>query len=259
MKLIASRENTYFKLLKKLAASAKERRETSTAMLDGEHLLSAYLDSGGVPQAVIVSSSARGQPAIENLLQRAATAESVELPDTLFAEVAPVKSPTGIMALIAIPEPVPQAADFCVLLEDIQDPGNLGSILRSAAAAGAQAAYLSQHCTDPWSPKVLRAGMGAHFSLQIFESADLPEIAQTFTGSVVAATLVAERSLYQLDLSGSVTFAIGNEGAGLSEKLLAAVDVRVTIPMPGAMESLNAAAAAAICLFERVRQKQQAL
>ena len=96
MKLIASRENPYFKMLKKLVASAKERRESSTAVLDGEHLLSAYLDSGGVPQAVIVSSSARQHPALERILQRVASAESIELQDTLFAEVAPVKTPTGI-------------------------------------------------------------------------------------------------------------------------------------------------------------------
>jgi TrmH family RNA methyltransferase len=141
-----------------------------------------------------------------------------------------------------------------VLLEDIQDPGNLGAILRSAAAAGVQTIYLSKHCADVWSPKVLRAGMGAHFVLSIQENADLPQVAQGLPGMLIAMSLDADQSLFDLQLTGPVAFAVGNEGVGLSTELAQMATQRVKIPMPGAVESLNAAAAAAVCLFERVRQ-----
>jgi TrmH family RNA methyltransferase len=144
---------------------------------------------------------------------------------------------------------------FALLLEDIQDPGNLGSMLRSAAAAGCDAVFLSAACADAWSPKVLRAGMGGHFVLAIHESIDLPEVAAGFRGRVIAASLGAQENLFDCDLRGDLAFAIGNEGAGLSAALLA-VCQPVRIPMPGRMESLNAAAAAAVCLFECVRQRR---
>ncbi len=163
-------------------------------------------------------------------------------------------TPTGIVALIRIPQPPEGKTDCCVLLEDVQDPGNLGSILRSAAAAGIGRIHLSPGCVDAWSPKVLRAGMGAHFHLSIHENSDLVAAARDFSGQVVATTLDAEKTLFSLDLSGPTAFVIGNEGAGISAGLLEVSDSRVMIPMPGAAESLNAAAAAAICFFERVRQ-----
>jgi TrmH family RNA methyltransferase len=141
-----------------------------------------------------------------------------------------------------------------LLLEDIQDPGNLGSMLRTAAAAGADTVYLSKGCTDAWSPKALRGGMGAQFQLALHEHADLITAARDFPGKVIATSLAAGDSLYALDLRGPSAFVFGNEGAGLSAELLAAASHRIRIPMPGQMESLNAAAAAAICLFERVRQ-----
>ena len=122
------------------------------------------------------------------------------------------------------------------------------------AAAGVQAAYLSTRCVDAWSPKVLRGGMGAHFVLAIEERVNLLEKATAFNGLVVATNLEASQSLYALDLTQPVALMVGNEGAGLSADLLAVAGARIRIPMPGKIESLNAAAAAAICLFERVRQ-----
>ena len=115
------------------------------------------------------------------------------------------------------------------------------------------AVYLSEGCADAWSPKALRGGQGAHFVLPIIERADLLQVIADFNGQTLATSLHGE-SLYALDLTQPVAFVIGNEGAGLSDALLAAAGQRVHIPMPGNVESLNAAAAAAVCLFERVRQ-----
>jgi TrmH family RNA methyltransferase len=141
------------------------------------------------------------------------------------------------------------------LLEDIQDPGNLGSILRSAAAAGCDAVFLSQGCADVWSAKVLRAGMGGHFLLSLQEVADLPAVAAQFKGKLLATSLSAYTSLYNCDLQGSLAFAVGNEGAGLSARLMQFATQQIKIPMPGKVESLNVAAATAVCLFEAARQR----
>ena len=167
-----------------------------------------------------------------------------------------MQTPTGILGLIAIPDrrPPPDNPEPCVLLEDVQDPGNLGSILRSTAAAGIRQVYLSAQCADLWSPKVLRAGMGAHFHLECFAGVDLGGFAAAFPGRLIATHLAARQSVFDTDLTGHIGLIFGNEGAGLSRAVLDAVDCVVAIPMPGQTESLNIAAAAAVCLFERVRQ-----
>ena len=236
---ISSPENPLYRSVKKLVGSAKERRKTQRAVLDGWHLLEAYAQAHGVPERVLLATDAK---------------KIAVLDDKLFDQLAPVEEPSGVLCLIAIPAPLKRPEQFCLLLEDIQDPGNLGSMLRTAAAAGADAVYLSKGCTDAWSPKALRGGMGAQFQLALHEQADLVTAARNFRGKVIATSLAASDSLYALDLTGPSAFVFGNEGAGLSDEMLACATHRIRIPMPGQVESLNAAAAAAICLFERVRQ-----
>lgn len=241
--------------MRKLADSARERRKAGRTLLDGAHLLAAYLDNGAMPELLATSVDGLARAEILALLERIPPQRQIELPQALFAELSPVETPSGVLAVIEIPRiKAPVNPSFCLLLEQVQDPGNLGSILRSAAAAGVQVAYLSAGCADAWSPKVLRGGMGAHFSLAIEEHANLIESASRFAGMTVATSLQADCALCELDLSGPVVFIFGNEGAGLSAELLALASNKVTIPMSGKIESLNVAAAAAICLFERVRQ-----
>ena len=256
MKAITSRDNTLFKSLKKLEGSAKERREAKKTLLDGEHLIEAYCETMGQPEVVILNQSSAHNDATHHFLtQWNLLTHAVVLPDALYRELSSVKSPTGILALIAIPDNEDTTPhDFCVLLEDIQDPGNLGAILRSAAAAGATHIYCSKQCADVWSPKVLRAGMGAHFCLTLHENADLLTIASQFSGLRIATHVTAAKSLFDLDLTNAVAFIIGNEGAGLSVELANMATDVVAIPMHGKIESLNAASAASVCFFERVRQ-----
>lgn len=254
MKSIISRDNATFKQLKKLSESARERRKTGQTLLDGVHLIEAYLATGSIPEILVVTEDGADNIEIAALLTQAVSSQKIVLSYTLFAEISPVETPTGILAVIKIPSPqVPAMPEFAIMLEDLQDPGNLGSVLRSGAAAGVKVVWLSAGCVDAWSPRVLRAGMGAHFALPIVERADLQARVASFNGRTLAACLQGE-PLYDLDLSGPVAFLIGNEGAGLSRALMDAASTRVTIPMPGTVESLNAAAAAAVCLFERVRQ-----
>lgn len=250
---ISSRDNPLFKQLKSLSVSARERRAADRILLDGAHLLEAYLETFGEPELLIVSD---GDIALDvmNLLDRLADIRTVTLPASMFAAISPVTTPTGILALVKTPALAPPKHPvFVLMLENIQDPGNLGSLLRNAAAAGVEAVYLSEGCTEAWSPRALRGGQGAHFVLPIVEHVDLPGYAKQFEGKTLATTMHGT-SLYEQDLSGAVAFMIGNEGAGLSQALIDAASMQVTIPMPGKVESLNAAAAAAVCLFERVRQ-----
>lgn len=257
LKRISSRDNPFYKALHRISSSARERREAGQTLLDGPHLLRAFLDAGGKPVHLIVNEQALQNAEIAGLLDACGDVPQTQLDNPLFAQLSELKTPNGLLALVDIPQAKVSAAhsQFALLLEDIQDPGNIGSILRSAAAAGCDAVFLSQGCADAWSPRVLRAGMGGHFALSIFESADLLEVAAEFTGKILAASLQAEKSLFESNLRGKLAFAIGNEGAGLSPALLDAAQQHFIIPMPGKVESLNAASAAAVCLFEAVRQR----
>jgi TrmH family RNA methyltransferase len=146
-----------------------------------------------------------------------------------------------------------QAAS-CVFLDAIQDAGNVGAILRSAAAFGVRHAVLGKGCADAWSPKVLRAGMGAHFSMALVQSADLAQAIAAFGGKVACTVPRDGISIEQADLSGRVGWIFGAEGQGVSKTLAARVTLKVSIPMPGGAESLNVAAAAAICFYEWARR-----
>ena len=139
----------------------------------------------------------------------------------------------------------------------MQDPGNVGTLLRSAAAAGVEHVLLSPTCAFAWSPKVLRAGQGAHFAVNIVEGVDLLAFVKSYAGTSVALCGEGGESLYALDLTGPLLFLVGNEGAGLSAEVEAAAGVRAAIPMPGRAESLNAGVAGSIALFEAVRQRRK--
>lgn len=256
MKRITSRANPSFRHLLKLAESARERRKQSRTLIDGVHLVESALGHGHAPCAVVIAESAQHKREITALIKRLPAAPLV-LADELFEALTELKSSSGIIAEIVVPVPKQADPTGCwLLLEDIQDPGNLGSILRSGAAAGVSDAWLSKGCADAWSPKVLRSAMGAHFALSIHERADLLAAAHTFSGVVVATLPAAATPVFEASLAGAVAFTFGSEGAGLSEALRGAAGVHASIPMPGRAESLNVAAAAAVCLFERVRQLQ---
>lgn len=253
--VITSRDNPLFKRLKKLAESARARREARMTLLDGEHLIEAYLNAGGLPQTLIHAASCADE-ATQSWSVRCAQAKSVVLIDALFAELSPVASPTGWMAEAAWLSPqAVGTVPLVVALEEIQDPGNLGAMLRTAAAAGATQAVLSKGCHDPWSPKALRGGQGAQFVLPVLTNIDLISWLAEFRGLSVALALNQQSNFYAQDFRGALAFVVGNEGAGLSQAVIEAASVVVQIPMPGKVESLNASAALAVAVFEAVRQR----
>jgi TrmH family RNA methyltransferase len=253
---ITSRDNPIFRRLKKLAESARARREAQMTLLDGEHLVTAYLDAGGQPRTLVRAASFEADR-FARLAARCPGAKAITLPDALFAELAPVTTPTGVLGEAAwLAPPSLDATPLVIVLEDIQDPGNLGAMLRTGAAAGATCAVLSKGCHDPWSPKALRGGQGAQFVLPLQLGTDLVAWLRAFSGQSIALTLAENSNLYALDLSGPLALIAGNEGAGLSEAVCAAAKVRAQIPMAGRIESLNASAALAVAVFEAVRQRQ---
>lgn len=259
MRQIASRENPRFKTLKRLCQSGRERRKTGLVVLDGMHLIESFVQSYGKPHEVIVSERGLLRQEIAFFLAGSACPDSVSvLANVLFDELATVDTPSGIMAVVPLPKcahGLNQEAD-AVLLDGVQDPGNLGSILRSAAAAGFRQVLLSSDCAHPWSPRTLRAAMGAHFQLDIHEACDLPAFLGGYRHQSVLTALDASSSLYSLELKTPVAWVFGNEGQGVRPEVAEFAQTRVQIPMSGATESLNVAAAAAICLFETVRQRQ---
>lgn len=262
MRHIASRDNPHFKALRKLCQSGRERRKTGLVLLDGMHLIEAYTAHCGWPAEIVVSESGARREEIAAYLARGADDASAPgtrtlLADALFAELAAVDTPSGIMAVAAQPKPAraPDMEADAVLLDGVQDPGNVGSILRSAAAAGIRQVLLGGDCAHAWSPKTLRAAMGAHFLLDIHENTDLASFLDGYGGQGAVTALDAAASLYTANLRGPVAWVFGSEGQGVRPEVAAAARLRVRIPMPGATESLNVAAAAAVCLFETLRQR----
>lgn len=177
--------------------------------------------------------------------------EAVLLAPAAFRSIADADTPQGIAAEIDVPKPRLVRGD-CIFLEGIQDPGNVGAILRSAAAFGVGAAILDRACADPWSPKVLRAAMGGHFALSVQQVAGLEDALEGFTGRLVCTVAREGRPLGEADLAGRIGWIFGSEGAGVSQALQERAALRVTIPVSAGTESLNVAAAAAICLYQKL-------
>jgi len=199
-----------------------------------------------------VAEAASANPEIALLLERCGR-QPVVVSESVFRAVADADTPQGLAAEFEIPKPQLVKGDS-VFLEAVQDPGNVGAILRSAAALGLKSAFLDRACADPWSPKVLRAAMGGHFGLSIRQVSELGEAADAFAGKLVCTVSRAGQPLGAVDLSGQVGWIFGSEGRGVSEALQSRATARVSIPVAGQVESLNVAAAAAICFYEKLNR-----
>ena len=266
--LISSKDNPQVKALKRLIHQPK-RTDTLMAV-EGVHACQLLLkhqsaEAGASSIArVWVGSSALDNTEVQQLLRVVSVqgAPVIELANAVFRDISSLEQGVSLIFEVSRPQqfalPTEAVTGNVMLLDGIQDPGNMGSIIRSCAAAGLSEIWLSEHCVNPYSPKVLRAGVGAHFGLTIRERIDLrAAVAQLKQADihVCATSSHTTQSIYVHDLNRSIAWLMGNEGAGLSEALLAQADARVTIPM-ALGESLNVAAATAVCLFEMVRQQK---
>lgn len=258
MKLITSGDNARLKQLAKLDSKPPRAPSGAAGGIEGVHLPQAFADAAYRIEALYLPQHKLADAEVSALLNRLPETTVYVVVDAALGKISSLTQADDIMALIALPAPprLPEKGD-CVVLERVQDPGNVGTILRSAAAAGVAQVLLSADCADVWSPKVLRAGMGAHAQLQIFSDVDLPAWRAQYRQPLHATALSADsRSLYALDLRPEAAWLLGNEGSGVSAAMQAAADVRVQIPMTANTESLNVArVAATVCLFEQQRQR----
>jgi TrmH family RNA methyltransferase len=255
MNVLRSRANPRVRRWQRLVRDSKARRAQARALVEGTRLVGACIAAGGAIEELLVSQSGFARREITSLVDRAGV-ELVVLSDAVFRAVVDTETPQGIAAEIAIPAAAPALAESkgCVMLDRIQDAGNVGAILRSAAAFGIQDVLLTSGCADPWSPKVLRAAMGGHFSLRIGASRNPVSDVERFAGNVACAVPHGGVPIANADLSGPVLWIFGSEAAGVRGDLVSRADLRVTIPMRGPVESLNVGAAAAICFYEASRR-----
>ncbi len=256
MKRLASRDNPVFKALKRRIDDGGARPGDDAVVLEGIHLCDAWLAAGGVARQVFAGDAALADPEVAALVERAGGAQRYRLDDRLFAAASQVAH--GVALLMVGERPAPVRPDrietTALLLDRVQDPGNVGSILRSAAAAGIADAYLSAGCAAAWSSKVLRAAMGAHFRMRVFEGCDLGALARADGLPLVATSPHATASIHDTDLARDVAWVFGHEGRGVDPALLVGA-IAVAIPQSKEVESLNVAAAAAVCFFEQRRQR----
>ena len=251
---ITSRSNPLLARLRKLASDGAATRRSGTALLEGEHLCEAWLAR---PGARVLYAIVTEEAWLEARLRRLAEAadETAIVPAATLASVATLESPPPIAFLVSLPPPAeidPGAPT--VVLDRIQDPGNVGSVLRSAVSFGFTQAIALTGTASLWSPKVVRAGMGAHFALRLIDSAgasSLAALAVPLFGTSSHATLAIADAV----LPWPCAWAFGHEGQGLADDVAARCRAVVTIPQPGGGESLNVAAAAAVCMYDTVRRR----
>lgn len=250
---LTSSQNPRVKQARALA-QRKQREATGLFLIEGSKLLAEALAAGHRPTQVFATEAwwARGTPI--------PGAEAFVVPEGVLEAIATTETPDGVVAVAPLPRPeVPRpAGDPLVLVaHGLQDPGNLGTIIRAADATGADAVVVTPGTTDPWAPKVVRGSMGSCFHLPVLTMA-LPEVQEAFPGIRVLALTLADGAtdLYDTDLRGGVALIVGNEGRGLDPEAVATADACVKIPIPGRAESLNAAMAASVCLYEAVRQRR---
>jgi TrmH family RNA methyltransferase len=250
---LSARDNPLLVRIRKLVATPAAYRRAGQVWLEGEHLLLAALARGLVLDTVVLPES-RADDASLSALHRDATRIAI-VTDAAWRELCALDSPPGIGALM----PWTAAANWdpaacSVVLDRVQDAGNVGSILRSAAALGVSQVIALAGTAALWSPKLLRAAMGAHFGLTLVESASVADLA-ALRVPLLATSSHTGTALHQARLPQPQAWIFSHEGQGIGADLLARCAMTVSIPQPGGEESLNVAAAAAICLYEALRQR----
>ena len=256
MDAISSTRNKRVRYVKSLQSKARLRRSERKLVLEGDRLIADALSSGGRPALALYSLENADFQVIARLQDY--NCDLLPVSAEVLSFVSDTQQPAGIIAVLAIPKPpIPQPARRVLILDEIREPGNLGAILRTAAAAGVELAILAPGCVDPYNSKVMRAGMGAHFRIPVVE-APWPEImsfCQDLTVYAASADSITEYTA--VDWRCDWALILGNEARGLSPKAHSAAQKVIAIPMAAAAESLNVSSAAAVILFEARRQRRR--
>ncbi len=262
--MIISPHNPKIILVRQLLSSRKERERTASFVVEGIRLAEEAVRYGWTPKMVLWSSQLpeRGKILINQLEKNKIPIGIDEIPADLMAKISDTETPQGIlMVLNSKGLLIPEKLDAVLILDGVRDPGNLGTILRTAAAFGTQAVLLLEGNADPFSPKVVRAGMGAQFHLPIQEI-NIDQLVRLCKSenktplNIFLADVKGGKPGWQVDLRKPAALIVGGEATGASHELIAIADEKIYIPMPGGSESLNAAVAASILLYEMMRQRQ---
>lgn len=260
MKRIESRSNPDYRLLLRVIAGRRQPGErsddTARVALEGVHLCESWLATAGSPELAFFDAERLDHPEIAALLAAVGPDRVRICPASLLQAASQVVQGQGVIFVGNAPRPTvpPRLRENCLWLDRVQDPGNMGTLLRTAAAAGMRQVYVSAGSVAVWSPKVLRSAQGAHFMLQIHEGQDLLALRDRLDIPLLATALDDAVSLYEAELPAAAAWVFGNEGRGVAPQLMAAASQRVFIPQDRAVESLNVAVAAGICLFEQRRR-----
>jgi TrmH family RNA methyltransferase len=253
--MITSSQNSRIKLVRALTGRPKERREAGAFLAEGVRLVEEAYAADCQIRFVLYTDelSERGRELIKKLQGKGIEIEEVE--SKLQGSLSETETPQGILAVLNDLElPFSQSLNFILIPDQIRDPGNLGALLRTADGAGVQAVFLPPETTDAFAPKAVRAGMGAHFRLPI-QSKSWEEIKQLTEGLQVFLADTDGRSCWESDFHQPLALIIGGEAEGASEHAQKLADQKISIPMNGKIESLNAAAAGSVLMFEVVRQR----
>ena len=252
VKAVASRDNPLLVLLRKLGRDPVAYRKLGQLWLEGDHLCRAFLQRGGAPLQSLITESAWATPLSD--LARCAPVVSV-LPEALMQGISTLDSPPPIGFVVpwsSATKLQPDAAT--VVLDRLQDAGNVGTVLRSASAFGFAQVVAIKGTAGLWSPKVLRAGMGAHFGLSLVEGVDIGALDE-LNLPLLATSSHGGQAIHEADLPWPCAWVLGHEGEGVSAALQSRCSQTLRIAQPGGEESLNVAAAAAVCLYESMRQR----
>lgn len=256
--MITSSQNPKLKLVRALLGRAKERREAGMFVIEGVRLVEEAVKANWPIQFALFSSglSERGEDLIKTLTANHTDVEEVS--GDLLQSASQTETPQGILAVLPLADlPTPDSPNLILIPDQIRDPGNLGTLLRTAAAAGVQAALLPPETTDAFAPKVVRSAMGAHFQLPV-RSVTWEEIEQISKLAMLQIYIadVDGRPCWETDLREPLALIIGGEAEGASEEARKLATQKISIPMPGNVESLNAGVAGSVLMFEVVRQRK---
>jgi len=256
---ITSASNRIIKQLRELA-DRKGRLRHNAFIIEGLKLVEEAL-ACKVPIGYFLVADSM-YPEFRSMMEGSKSVPVYIVPDDLFERVSTTETPQGILAVAPLIDSQDQSiadrGSRFVILERLQDPGNLGTIIRTADACGFDGVLLSPGCADPYNPKVVRSAMGSVFHIPILSCADIFDAIDKLKrrGIRIAAAHPRDSEIaWNLPLADNIAVVIGNEGSGLSQRMMDAVDIRVMIPMPGKAESLNAATAASMILYESMRQR----
>lgn len=250
---VTARDNPLLVRLRKISADPNAYRKLGEVWLEGEHLCTAVVQRGGAVPVAVIGETAWQLPTLRALANHAASV--VIVPDALMSGLGTLDSPAPLGYVLPWSgSAVLRGNESTVVLDRLQDAGNVGTILRSAAVFGFTQVIALKGTAALWSPKVLRAGMGAHFGLNLIEGA-IEDDLSALTLPMLATSSHADRSIHDTALPWPCTWVMGHEGQGVSHALLTRCTMSLRIPQPGGEESLNVAAAAAVCLYESARQR----